>query len=138
MRTEISGIGLSEGFKIFPEGFGVFFILRQVIGASKSKCPAEAGGLPNIFYVKGAALSVSKGQRSKVNFASFVICPVAERFGVSEVKRNEFTENADLPIHDFVGFFEEHRFAFVAESLGKLFTGGKGEKEIGNWLIGNC
>ena len=53
MRTEVRGIILREGFKIFPEGFGVLIILREVIGASECKCPAEAGGFPEKFDVGG-------------------------------------------------------------------------------------
>ncbi len=51
VRTEVGGVGLGEGFKILPEGLGVFFILRQMVGTSDGKCPAEAGGFPEEFDI---------------------------------------------------------------------------------------
>ncbi len=124
MQTEVGGVVLRERFKIFPEGFGVFFILREMIGASESECPAEAGGFPNVFNI------VVRNVKRETFNVFFVFCPMAERFGVSEVKRGEFAKNADLSTDDFIRFFEKGGFSFFAEGLGELFAGGKGEERV--------
>ena len=51
VRTEVRGIVIREGFKIFPERFCVLIILREMKGAAEEKGKCEAGGLPEIFDV---------------------------------------------------------------------------------------
>lgn len=51
MRAEVGGVGRCESLEIFPEGFGVLVILREMPGAAEDEGPTKAGGFPEIFDV---------------------------------------------------------------------------------------
>lgn len=128
MRATVGRVGTKEFFEAQPEGLGVVFVAREVIGAGEDDGPAEAADFPKGLNI-GTTGELCGGS-----------APMFERLRRSELKWNGIgAEKTDLAAKNLIGFagqvggagFEDLSEAGAAgrveEGLEAVVAGGGGE-----------